>query len=819
MSGRILRLLVVLVLLADAATARASAPSIVTGTVTTLDGKVRLPGVVVMLATPDGTSVGETVTDEQGQYRFEVAAGGRYRIKTSIEGFHPGVQEVDVLSSGTRTADLDLKLIEIQQSVDVTPTADAPLDLSKPLSPAQSIDGQRLSASAMTSGSVAAELRWQPGVEPYGREWAIKGGRPNQIGLQVEAAQVVDPASGTAPVQLPGDAVNSIQVLANPYAVEFGRFSTGVIVVSTRSGANKWSATVNNFLPAFILERGNPVKPIGIETFSPRIAIGGPILKQRLFIAQSTQVNYDSREVASRPQDERSVSKSLMSFTRLDFVANSRNSLTATLTAAPEDTESINLGTFDPPSATADLTQRVYRAGVSDTAQLPHAMVLETLAHFTRYHTNVDGHGTSTEMTLAPESNAGIYYKKETRISDAWQVSASLSKFLSGAWGEHLFKAGVDVLQSTFDGERIFRPINIRREDGTLSRRLTSSTSHGQFSATDAAVFAQDRWHITNRLLVEYGVRVERDGVFSQVNFSPRFGAAFALDEARNATIRGGWGRFFERTPTLAGVFPGLSPIQETYYAADGSTPIGPPVTYTHQFEGERETPRSSTWNIGYEHRINPSLSFRVNHLERKGRHELVIDSWKSGTQGFLELESAGVSHYRDTEVGAHVRHGTAFELDVSYTHSSAEADLNDAFGYLLDLTAKPVVRGSQFGPTDTDVPHRLVGRVHAMPTKNWVLELAGEIRSGFPYSTVDESLEFVGDRNSRRFPVSSSFDVAVERRFRVGRFEPWIGLVFINVLNLFNPSDVQRNIASPQFGSFFSSPIRQIRLTVHFHP
>jgi hypothetical protein len=803
------------------ASAGPSAGGVISGTVTTLDGKVRLPGVVITLTSPSGAPAGETVTDEQGAYRLEVSAGGRYQIRTNIEGFHQANQLVDIVVGSTRIVDLDLRLIEIQQSVDVTPTNDSPLDLSKPLSPAESIDGRRLSSSALVSGSVAAELRWLPGVEPYGREWAIKGGRPNQIGLQVEGAQVVDPASGTSPVQLPGDAVNSIQVLANPYAVEFGRFSSGVIVVSTRSGINKWTATVNNFLPGFILERGgNPLKPIGIESFNPRIAIGGPILKDRLFLAQSTQLNYDSREVASRPQDQRSVSKSVSSFTRLDYVVNSRNSLTGMFTLAPESTNSVNLGTFDPPEVTADLNQRVYRAGVIDTAQLPHAMVLETLAHFTRYHSEVDGHGTATDMNIAPEGNSGIYYAKETRVSDAWQVSSTLSKFVSGLWGEHLLKAGLDVLRAGFSGQRDFRPVNLLREDGTLTRRFTSAPSQIAFSSTDGAMFVQDRWHLTNRLLLELGLRFERDGVFDQFNLTPRLGAAFALDEARNATIRGGWGFFYERTPTLAGVFQNISPFAETAYAADGKTPLGPPVVYAHTFEGQRETPRSSTWNIGYEHKLRPSLSIRVNHLERDGRRELILDSRTiSATQGVLELESTGRSRYRDTEAGFHYTHGPALDADVSYTHSSSLADLNDAFGYFLNLTANPVVRGNQFGPTDTDAPDRLVGRVRALAGRNWTFEVAAEIRSGFPYSAVNQELEFVGARNSLRFPLSKSLDASIERRFRIGRFEPWIGFVFVNALNLFNPSDVQRNVASPLFGSFYSAPVRQIRLTVHFHP
>jgi hypothetical protein len=802
------------------ASGASAAAAVVAGTISTLDGKIRLPGVVVVLIGSAGESIGEAVSDEAGQYRIEAPKSGLYRLKTSIDGFHPAEQSVQLTEGSTRTADLDLKLIEIEQTVNVTPTADTPLNLARPLAPAESIDGRTLNQSAMSSGSVAAELRWLPGVSAYGREWAIKGGRPNQIGLQVEAAQVVDPAAGISPVQLPGEAVNSIEVMANPYAVEFGRFSSGVIVVSTRSGANKWAATVNNFLPGFVLKRGsNPFHVIGLASMEPHLAIGGPILKNRLFVAQSTQFRYDSGEVASRPQDQRRVSKTVSSFTRFDYVASERNTLSGTFTIAPESADSVTLSTFDPPEATADMRQRVYRVGVSDTAQLPHAMVLETLAHFTRYNTAVDGHGTATDMFLAPEQNSGIYYAKQDRRSSAWQMSATLSGFVSGTSGEHLVKGGVDILQASFVGDFRMRPIDILRENGTLTRRFLAQPSAGQFGATDAAAFVQDRWHVNNRLLLEYGLRVERDGVFGRVNVIPRFGAVVALDQDRNATIRGGWGYFYERTPLMAGAFPHLSDLSEAAYGPDGKTLLGPPVVYGHALDNEMETPRSTTWNIGYEHRITPWVAVRANHLQRQGRHELVMDVVQQDQSDVIQLTSRGSSTYRDTEVGAHFKRGTTLDVDLSYTHSSSIGDLNDAYGYFLNLTANPILRPNAVGPTDTDSPDRFVGRGRANVGRNWIFELAGELRTGYPYSAVNEQLEFVGERNSLRFPTKFTVDASVEHRFRIGRFQPWIGVVFINALNTFSPSDVQRNIASPAFGSFYSSPIRQIRITVHFHP
>ena len=813
-------LLLGLVPAGPAMAAGASAPpTAVTGTVSTLDGKVRLPGVVVTLTGSAGESVGETVTDNDGHYRLEVPKAGVYHLTASIEGFHKGEQPVQLAEGETRTADIDLRLLEIEQTVNVTPSSDMSMNLAKPLSPVESISGRELTESAMSSGNVAAELRWLPGVSAYGREWAIKGGRPNQIGLQVDGAQVLDPAAGISPVQLPGDAVSSIEVMANPYAVEFGDFSSGVMVVSTRSGGSKWIATVNNFLPGFILKRGsNPFHIIALGSFAPHVAVGGPIIPGKLFVAESAQVNYSSNDVASRPQDQRKTTKSLSSFTRFDYVVNTKNSLAARFTLAPENADWVTLNTFNPPEMTADMTQRVYRVGVSDTAQLPHALVLETLVHYTHYGTTVQGHGSATEMVLAPDQNSGIYYANQLRSSEATEASAVLSGFVSGLSGEHLIKGGVDLFHAAFDGHMLFRPIDILREDGTLTRRIVSAPAVGGLSGTGLAAFVQDRWHVNNHLLLEYGLRVERDGVFDRVNVIPRVGVAVAVDKERNLTVRGGWGLFFERTPLMAGAFNQLSTLTETAYGPDGTTLLGA-VDYTHVLGASPETPRSSTWNIGYEHRLRPWVSVRVNHLERKGSHELALDTSSAGSQGIIQLGSNGTSLYHDTEIGGHFKRGTMLDLDLSYTRSSSRGSLNDAYGYFLDLTANPVIRPDAYGPTDTDAPNRFVGRARINLRYHWTVEFAGEIRTGYPYSAVNEQLEFVGVRNGLRFPTKRTMDASIEHRFRIGRFQPWLGFVVINALNTFSPEDVQRNIASPNFGGFFSSPVRQIRFTVHFRP
>jgi len=77
--------------------------------------------------------------------------------------------------------------------------------------------------------------------------------------------------------------------------------------------------------------------------------------------------------------------------------------------------------------------------------------------------------------------------------------------------------------------------------------------------------------------------------------------------------------------------------------------------------------------------------------------------------------------------------------------------------------------------------------------------------------------LDFVGPRNDRRFPNHLRVELGVERRFEGLKWRPWIGIRAYNALNAFLPTDVQANLASPAFGSFYNSEYRQLRLQLRF--
>jgi len=95
------------------------------------------------------------------------------------------------------------------------------------------------------------------------------------------------------------------------------------------------------------------------------------------------------------------------------------------------------------------------------------------------------------------------------------------------------------------------------------------------------------------------------------------------------------------------------------------------------------------------------------------------------------------------------------------------------------------------------------------------------DVHSGFPFSVVDDELNFAGRRDSRRFPAFASLDFQVIRPFQVvvfGRKHTLrAGLKVFNATNHFNPRDVQNNIFASDFGSFFNSVGTQFRAKLEF--
>jgi hypothetical protein len=117
------------------------------------------------------------------------------------------------------------------------------------------------------------------------------------------------------------------------------------------------------------------------------------------------------------------------------------------------------------------------------------------------------------------------------------------------------------------------------------------------------------------------------------------------------------------------------------------------------------------------------------------------------------------------------------------------------------------------------DVPNRLIALL-AIPAGKWSIAPVVEVRDGFPYSVVDEEQNFVGTRNrGSRFPIFYSLDLSINREVTVRNRRLRIGLQTNHFLNNATPRDVQANIDSPEFGTFYNSLIRRIGFKVAIEP
>lgn len=794
-----------------------------TGTTTSQKGAVRLAGVVVTVLDSQGKQVAGVESGENGQFSVPPLAVGKYTVAARLSGFRELRRVIDVRPGAMVDLNLDLE-IEVTETVAVV-VKEADSGFASSQASREVLSAKTAERLPVGGESIQAALRVISSVTGQTAGVRIKGGRADQTSLQFGRVAVNDPTGGSGMFRLPVDAIDAIDVLPNPYDAEFGGFSSGLVVVRPRTPPDRWTVQPNGW-PSFLTARDNPFKPVALREFTPRVVFGGPI-RPGLSLMVSALARYSSEQVWSRPITERRNTTSGSLFTRLDGRAGARHTLSATFGVFPSDMDQADLNTFIPPDATVHQRQQAVTVALTDSFQVRPATTLESTIAATHFSSRSNGQGAAT-MIVTPDEVLGNFYNDQDRRATTLQLREVFSTVHTGMLGQHFFKAGVDALYTGYAETSTSRPIEVRRADASLAETLTfDATSRRQSRTNDAAVFVQDWWQLHSRLLFEAGARVEYSGAFDAMTLAPRVAATYAVRPDGSAALRAGIGIFPDRVPSTVDAFGQLGTQTETRYAADGATPIAPPLTLVHALAPDLKTPRSQTWNVEYDQHITPRLSVRANYLERRGSHELIVDPAHDGTTGELLLSTSGRSTYREAEVAVRYTHDRVIDLAASYTRSRSEANLN-GYASFYGLKRNPFVRPDAYAPTDVNAPNRFLMWTTVTAVRDWLFGAVASVRNGFPYSAVNEYLDFVGPRNDGlAFPTAVSLDVSVEWHVKfdalarklgaVGKLRPWIGFTLFNVLNADLPADVQSNLGSANFGSFYNSPIRQFRISFRF--
>jgi hypothetical protein len=770
---------------------------------------VRIPAVnVELLNVENNVVVARTTTDAVGQATFPDVTPGRYVIRASREGFaNTASSPFGVQPGETEQVLLEMRLTFVRESVDVVVPANSPTESLQPVAVSDVLTGAKMDIQPLAGDDFQSLLTVLPGIirGPEGR-LRLKGGAPTTGALQLSSASLNDPSTGDFDLELPSGAVESVEVLSNPFAAEYGRFSTSVTVVRTKRGTNDWLFKSDNLVPG--VGKGFAF----INKFEPRLSISGPIKRDRLLFGQYLQYRYVRTPVKSLPGEPQLGLNSFDSFTRLDAILSSRHALTGGVIYFPRKIVNPTLSTFRPEETTPQFTQSGFSTGLVDRLILSANAVLESTVAGRFFEVDEKTKGLDP-MVYTPQGQHGNFFNRQERNVRSLQLVEALT--MSKDWaGQHVFKFGFDLQRSGFDGVDYSQEVDVRRLDGSLAERNTYSPPlvNPEVSGTEFALFAQDRWRVNDRLNFELGFRSDRDDVVELVNYSPRAGMSVSLLPDGRGILRAGFGKFAERTPLTVGAFTQYEAQTFTRFAADGRVLRGP-VTLNHVLGGPLKSPESIVRTIAWDQRFARLFFLKAAYLHRNGSHSPVLDPDPSA--GALALSSTGATKYWEFETTGRYLASEHRDVTVSYVRSHGTTDLND-FDQFYGNFRNPIIRANEHSLSNTDVPNRIIVRGTLGLPWDLVWMPLFEWRTGFPWSAVDEFQDFVGPRNhTGRLPSVKALDFTLVRPWHVLKYHFTGGLKIYNVFDAGNERDVQNNITSPDYGKFYNPIQRSIGFVV----
>jgi hypothetical protein len=766
----------------------------------------------------EGISV---VTGEQGGFDFPGLPPGKYDLACTAVSHLPVVQKgLEV----TPAAGLSVRVVmpdalRLRETIEVHETA--PVVSQESGAPAARLTTQEMIALPLIEQEFKAALPLVPGVvrTPDGKI-NIKGSVETQGMLLVNSMEMVDPVTGSYSIDMPLDAVESVEVYKTPYRADVGHFSGGLTSLTTKPPSNKWDFELNDLLPTPRIEAGHIV---GIGDNSHRLRFTGPLKLNRLTMAESFAYVMNKQPVRGLAWPHNETKKQgFNSFTDFQYIFSPEHLTSVNVHLFPVRQQFADINSLVPQSASSDYGQRGVSVGVTDRYLFASGGVLTSLAQYMQFSSYGHGQG-AADMQVTPEGWGGNFFNAFTRTSNQGEAQETF-QFPHKTWhGKHELRIGGDGVFRSYSGTNHSMPVDLLRENASLAEQIVF-TGTGLLRASDIelGVFIQDHWALNNRLALDLGLRTSGQTIGKDGDVAPRIGMVYAPGASARTILRGGIGVFYDRVPLLAGSFL-QSPTRVLTMFNDQGIALGSPVTLQNAYalsggQGLQRlppgndlgsTPYNVTWNGELDREFLPHVQARLNYLSSR-TYDLFIATPQElpGTTPLLLLTNTGGSRYHEVEATVRVRASESADLNISYVNSRARGDLNTMTQVFVPFE-QPVIRPNFFATLPSNVPNRLVvwgvfkipWKITASPVLDW--------HTGFPYSAVDELQNYVGQPNGFRFPSFLALDLKLSKDFRI-TFLPWLknhqfrGAIGIyNLTNHLNPRDVYNNIASPYYGHF----------------
>ncbi len=277
----------------------------IAGTVADPSGAV-IPGVPVTARNTDTGVSRTTTTNAEGFYAFPALPEGRYELRINRAGFQPyaGVA-LPVTAAAALRLDIRLALEEHGEVMTVSESA-AQVETSTQMGAL--VAAQQVASIPSNGRSYTDLLALQPGVAPASSQQpnavvmsgctsappsgdlnpgnlSVSGQRETANGFTVNGSLAQEDFNMGAAVVPNLDSIQEFRILTNNFNPEYGNFSGGQVLVSTKSGTNELHGSAFEFLRNTTLDARNYFASDRARYDRNQFGgtLGGPIRSNRAF--------------------------------------------------------------------------------------------------------------------------------------------------------------------------------------------------------------------------------------------------------------------------------------------------------------------------------------------------------------------------------------------------------------------------------------------------------------------------------------------------------------------------------------------------------
>ncbi len=746
-------------------------------------------------------------TDFAGHCEFTDLASATYELRVEKTGFyaivHPDVQ-VGI------TANVDVALSRQQEAREVVNVVES----APAIDPAQIATKEELTGTEIIdilypgSHDYRNALTFIPTVTPdaFGQAH-IAGAETYQTLLLLDGFNVTQPTNGQLLVRTSVESFRSIEVSPSREPAEFGKGSGGVLALNTRMGDDHFRVTSTDFTPGL-----QTVKGISIGQWNPIYTMSGPIRKGKMWFIDALDGEYNNTIIPQLKTGDSDHLWQVDNLAKLQSNLTTRNIVTLSFLSNYYHDQYAGLSVLQPQQTTTTNAETAYIGSLKDQYYFRGGALLETGFGVDQYSVRAtpQGNGPYIETT---QGAAGNYYFHENTLARRVQGVANLFLPPQQWHGRHDIKVGVDADRINYNAQFLRQPISYLQAGLPQEGAQPCSTdangvpvppytcarysgfSGGTYNTifnTEASAYAEDRWLVTNRLLIEPGFRLDWDQIVRKPLFSPRLAGTYIFDDEGNTKLSAGIGTTYDNT-TLGLIHQPLEGLRVDYFFAclfpPGSTtctwqptdengngttlPTPVPTTFTVNRNTLAE-PRYLNWSLGLEKKLPYAIFLKLEFLEKRGVHGFAYNTLNGTVDGNFLLTNERDDRYDAFTVSLRHRFRQRYEIFGAYTRSRSHT--NEVFDFSLDI---PLLSQQLPGPYPWDTPNRFVGwgilPFFNLPLLHKVdLVYSAEARTGLPFYATTEQGEIAPGYppGSLRLPTYYTVNLQFEKRFHLfGRY------------------------------------------------